>query len=207
MLSHSGYIREGFLAVQHAVDRAIMQYHANASTHQLFEKLTVMAKRFPYPPFISDPFLIAIQYQLPLLLMLSFTYTSLTIIRAVVQEKERKLKVPYLHLALKHFGKVVLGTMPLWDGCVLGLVVRQGQLRGAGTTEQFGMGQMPTVALAYLGTSLKPALVSPYFKNCKKAVFCDKFTKEGMWLWTCLLQQATLEPLRASSTFSAPGLN
>uniref|UniRef100_A0A671G5F2 ATP binding cassette subfamily A member 3 n=1 Tax=Rhinolophus ferrumequinum TaxID=59479 RepID=A0A671G5F2_RHIFE len=87
-----GYIREGFLAVQHAVDRAIMQYHANASTHQLFEKLTVIAKRFPYPPFISDPFLVAIQYQLPLLLMLSFTYTSLTIIRAVVQEKERKLK-------------------------------------------------------------------------------------------------------------------
>ncbi|XP_046522803.1 phospholipid-transporting ATPase ABCA3 isoform X2 [Equus quagga] len=87
-----GYIREGFLAVQHAVDRAIMQYHANASTRQLFEKLTVIAKRFPYPPFISDPFLVAIQYQLPLLLMLSFTYTSLTIIRAVVQEKEKKLK-------------------------------------------------------------------------------------------------------------------
>uniref|UniRef100_A0A452RDE1 ATP binding cassette subfamily A member 3 n=1 Tax=Ursus americanus TaxID=9643 RepID=A0A452RDE1_URSAM len=87
-----GYIREGFLAVQHAVDRAIMQYHANASARQLFEKLTVIAKRFPYPPFISDPFLVAIQYQLPLLLMLSFTYSSLTIIRAVVQEKERKLK-------------------------------------------------------------------------------------------------------------------
>uniref|UniRef100_A0A8C3WSX6 ATP binding cassette subfamily A member 3 n=1 Tax=Catagonus wagneri TaxID=51154 RepID=A0A8C3WSX6_9CETA len=87
-----GYIREGFLAVQHAVDRAIMQYHANASTHQLFEKLTVTAKRFPYPPFISDPFLVAIQYQLPLLLMLSCTYTSLAIIRAVVQEKERRLK-------------------------------------------------------------------------------------------------------------------
>lgn len=87
-----GYIREGFLAVQHALDRAIMQYHANASTRQLFEKLTVVAKRFPYPPFISDPFLVAIQYQLPLLLMLSCTYTSLTIIRAVVQEKERRLK-------------------------------------------------------------------------------------------------------------------
>uniref|UniRef100_H0VCA2 ATP binding cassette subfamily A member 3 n=1 Tax=Cavia porcellus TaxID=10141 RepID=H0VCA2_CAVPO len=87
-----GYIHEGFLAVQHAVDRAIMQYHANTSAHQLFQKLTVTAKRFPFPPFISDPFLVAIQYQLPLLLMLSFTYTSLTIIRAVVQEKERKLK-------------------------------------------------------------------------------------------------------------------
>ncbi|XP_053412499.1 phospholipid-transporting ATPase ABCA3 [Nycticebus coucang] len=87
-----GYIREGFLAVQHAVDRAIMQYHAEAATYQLFQKLTVMAKRFPYPPFISDPFLVAIQYQLPLLLMLSFTYSSLTITRAIVQEKERKLK-------------------------------------------------------------------------------------------------------------------
>lgn len=88
-----GYIREGFLAVQHAVDKAIMHYHANASAHQLFQKLTVITKRFPFPPYISDPFLIAIQYQLPLLLMLSFTYTSLTIIRAVVQEKEKKLKV------------------------------------------------------------------------------------------------------------------
>lgn len=70
-----------------------MHYHANASAHQLFQKLTVITKRFPFPPYISDPFLIAIQYQLPLLLMLSFTYTSLTIIRAVVQEKEKKLKV------------------------------------------------------------------------------------------------------------------
>lgn len=89
----SGYIREGFLAVQHAVDKAIMHYHANASAHQLFQKLSVITKRFPFPPYISDPFLIAIQYQLPLLLMLSFTYTSLSIIRAVVQEKEKKLKV------------------------------------------------------------------------------------------------------------------
>lgn len=90
-----GYIREGFLAVQHAVDRAIMQYHANASAHQLFQKLTVVVKRFPYPPFIQDPFLVAIQYQLPLLLMLSFTYASLTIVRAVVQEKEHRLKVTW----------------------------------------------------------------------------------------------------------------
>lgn len=87
-----GYIREGFLAMQHAVDKAIMRYHANTSAQQLFQKLMVITKRFPFPPYISDPFLIAIQYQLPLLLMLSFTYTSLTIIRAVVQEKEKKLK-------------------------------------------------------------------------------------------------------------------
>ncbi|KAK2097332.1 ATP-binding cassette sub- A member 3 [Saguinus oedipus] len=92
LLPHPGYIREGFLAVQHAVDRAIMQYHADAATRQLFQRLTVTIKRFPYPPFIADPFLVAIQYQLPLLLLLSFTYTALTIARAVVQEKERRLK-------------------------------------------------------------------------------------------------------------------
>ena len=38
--------------------------------------------------------LVAMQYQLPLLLVLSLTYSSLTVIRAVVQEKERRLKVP-----------------------------------------------------------------------------------------------------------------
>ncbi|KAK2507515.1 hypothetical protein MC885_021891 [Smutsia gigantea] len=111
-----GYIREGFLAMQHAVDRAIMQYHANASTHQLFEKLTVIAKRFPYPPFISDPFLAAIQYQLPLLLVLSFTYTSLSIIRAVVQEKEKKLKVILSVLGFKTFWRAGSRHSPLGTG-------------------------------------------------------------------------------------------
>ena len=117
--------------MQHAVDRAIMQYHTNASTRQLFEKLTVVAKRFPYPPFISDPFLVAIQYQLPLLLMLSFTYTSLTIIRAVVQEKEKKLKVTLFAFGIKTFPKLIPGsTAPPGVGacCVPGPVLRQGPI-------------------------------------------------------------------------------
>uniref|UniRef100_A0A7M4E189 ATP binding cassette subfamily A member 3 n=1 Tax=Crocodylus porosus TaxID=8502 RepID=A0A7M4E189_CROPO len=87
-----GYFREGFLAVQHAVDRAIIQYHANASSSSLLERVTVAVRRFPYPPYVNDLFLLAIQNQLPLLLMLSFTYTSLNIVRAVVHEKEKKLK-------------------------------------------------------------------------------------------------------------------
>lgn len=89
----AGYIREGFLAVQHAVDRAIMQYHTNASSTSLLENITVVVQRFPYPAYVNDLFLLAIQNQLPLLLMLSFTYTSLNIVRAVVHEKEKKLKV------------------------------------------------------------------------------------------------------------------
>ncbi|KFP09539.1 ATP-binding cassette sub-family A member 3, partial [Egretta garzetta] len=91
------YIREGFLAVQHAVDRAVMQYHANASSAGLLENITVVVQRFPYPAYVNDLFLLAIQNQLPLLLMLSFTYTSLNIVRAVVHEKEKKLK-EYMHM-------------------------------------------------------------------------------------------------------------
>lgn len=89
----AGYIREGFLAVQHAVDRAIMQYHTNSSATSLLENITVVVQRFPYPSYVNDLFVLAIQNQLPLLLMLSFTYTSLNIVRAVVHEKEKKLKV------------------------------------------------------------------------------------------------------------------
>lgn len=79
--------------MQHAVDRAIMQYHASASSASLLENITVVVQRFPFPAYVNDLFLLAIQNQLPLLLMLSFTYTSLNIVRAVVHEKEKKLKV------------------------------------------------------------------------------------------------------------------
>lgn len=79
--------------MQHVVDKAIIQYHVNNSTSGLLDRVTVTVRRFPYPPYVNDLFLVAIQNQLPLLLMLSFTYTSLNIVRAVVHEKEKKLKV------------------------------------------------------------------------------------------------------------------
>uniref|UniRef100_A0AAQ6AQX1 ABC transporter domain-containing protein n=1 Tax=Amphiprion ocellaris TaxID=80972 RepID=A0AAQ6AQX1_AMPOC len=87
-----GYFREGFLTVQHAVDRAIMHSYNRTAAGSLLQRTRVVLSRFPYPAFISDVFILAIQNQLPLLLVLSFTYTSLNIARAVVQEKERKLK-------------------------------------------------------------------------------------------------------------------
>ncbi|XP_034781951.2 phospholipid-transporting ATPase ABCA3-like [Acipenser ruthenus] len=87
-----GYYREAFLAVQHAVDRAVIGSYGNRSGAALLEKVSVSLSRFPFPPFINDIFILAVQNQLPLLLMLSFTYTALNIVRAVVQEKERKLK-------------------------------------------------------------------------------------------------------------------
>lgn len=79
--------------MQHAVDRAIMRSHNRAGANSLLQKTRVVLSRFPYPAFIYDVFILAIQNQLPLLLVLSFTYTALNIVRSVVQEKERKLKV------------------------------------------------------------------------------------------------------------------
>lgn len=79
--------------VQHAVDRAIMKSYNRTAATALLRQTKVVLSRFPYPAFIYDLFILAIQNQLPLLLVLSFTYTSLNIVRAVVQEKERKLKV------------------------------------------------------------------------------------------------------------------
>uniref|UniRef100_A0AAZ3PIM6 ABC transporter domain-containing protein n=1 Tax=Oncorhynchus tshawytscha TaxID=74940 RepID=A0AAZ3PIM6_ONCTS len=87
-----GYFREGFLAVQHAVNKAIMRSYNSTGAAWLLSHTRVVLRRFPFPPFIYDVFILAIQNQLPLLLVLSLTYTSLNIVRAVVQEKERKLK-------------------------------------------------------------------------------------------------------------------
>ncbi|TSK87603.1 ATP-binding cassette sub-family A member 3 [Bagarius yarrelli] len=87
-----GYYREGFLMIQHAVDRAIMKAYNRTAAIALLTQTRVVLSRFPYPAFIYDVFILAIQNQLPLLLVLSFTYTSLNIVRAIVQEKERKLK-------------------------------------------------------------------------------------------------------------------
>lgn len=99
-----GYFREGFLAVQHAVDRAIMHSLNKTAAANVLWKTRVVLSRFPYPAYKYDVFILAIQNQLPLLLVLSFTYTSLNIVRGVVLEKERKLKVCSLSPSMKQTG-------------------------------------------------------------------------------------------------------
>ena len=52
-------------------------------------------RRFPYPSYADDKFLVALQGWLPLIIMLSFIYPALNIVKSVVHEKERRLKVRY----------------------------------------------------------------------------------------------------------------
>lgn len=87
--------------MQHAVDRAIMHSLNKSEAADVLWKTRVVLSRFPYPAYRYDVFILAIQNQLPLLLVLSFTYTSLNIVRAVVLEKERKLKVRSLEPRVK----------------------------------------------------------------------------------------------------------
>lgn len=100
--SHGGppdYYGEGFLAIQNAVDRAILRYKNVSFSGD------VIMHRFPYPDYIKDNFILVIQQTLPLLLMLSLTVTALYITRDIVFEKERKLKVhsfSFIYRAMVH---------------------------------------------------------------------------------------------------------
>ena len=87
------YFREGFLAVQFAVDHAFTRYVANQSLLDLDSNMTLSMQRFPYPAYLKDPFVIAIQNTLPLLLMLSLVYNALLTVKEIVYEKEKRLKV------------------------------------------------------------------------------------------------------------------
>ncbi|XP_074138830.1 phospholipid-transporting ATPase ABCA3-like isoform X3 [Sminthopsis crassicaudata] len=92
-----GYYREGFLSLQHAVNREIMHYHMNDTVIQQHKKIQIVMKRFPFPSYMKDPFISILQEHFSILLMLSFLSTSTFIIRVIVQEKEKKLK-EYMHI-------------------------------------------------------------------------------------------------------------
>lgn len=86
-----GYNSHGFLLWQQAISRAIVESSPEgASLKNTLDNIKV--QRFPYPRYLEDRFIYAIQFGLPLLLMLSFVFTALSITRDIVHEKERRLK-------------------------------------------------------------------------------------------------------------------
>ena len=84
------YYDEGFLALQHAVDEGII-YQLNTSADQ--DNVMVLLQRYPYPPYVQDAFVSALQSYLPLILLLSFIVTAPSIVKDIVIEKESRLKV------------------------------------------------------------------------------------------------------------------
>jgi len=86
-----GYVEENFITLQYSVDKAII-LAAGGNMSQM-DNIDVSMRRIPYPPYIDDKYLAVIQTQLPLLLMLSFIYYAMQIVKELVIEKETSLKV------------------------------------------------------------------------------------------------------------------
>uniref|UniRef100_A0A8D1A529 ABC transporter domain-containing protein n=1 Tax=Sus scrofa TaxID=9823 RepID=A0A8D1A529_PIG len=88
-----GYIREGFLAVQHALDKAIMLYHDSSAKETLFDGISIFVQRYPYPAHPQDRLFLLTGDFLPLMFILMFAPTVLSIMRFIVWEKESRLKI------------------------------------------------------------------------------------------------------------------
>eukprot|EP00043_Microstomoeca_roanoka_P008399 m.80908 g.80908 ORF g.80908 m.80908 type:complete len:1735 (+) comp14227_c0_seq1:159-5363(+) len=99
--SSPGYPVYGFTQAQHAVNWAIANTVGGSAAADILD--AVRLERMPYPEYLSDGFLYAIQFGLPLLLMLSLLFTALTIVRNVVHEKERRLKESMKMMGLKNW--------------------------------------------------------------------------------------------------------
>lgn len=85
----AGYYNEGFLTLQDGISRVLTEMLSGKSTSDV----DIEMRRFPYPSYADDKFLVALQGWLPLIIMLSFIYPALNIVKSVVHEKERRLKV------------------------------------------------------------------------------------------------------------------
>lgn len=70
-----GYLREGFLPVQQAISMAYLKLAGNKDTLPYVEM-----QRYPYPEYISDPLIEALETIMSLIVVLSFIYpcTSIT---------------------------------------------------------------------------------------------------------------------------------
>lgn len=87
------YYKEGFLSLQFAIDHMFTEMQLKGRNRlQNLSTIKIDMQRFPYPAYLKDPFVVAIQNSLPLLIMLSLVYNQLVTVKEIVYEKEKKLK-------------------------------------------------------------------------------------------------------------------
>ncbi|KAF5273687.1 hypothetical protein FQA39_LY07377 [Lamprigera yunnana] len=82
-----GYHLEGFLILQQEISLAIINHFKPFQ----YEMLLYM-QRFPYPKWLEDNLLTALQNFVGLIFMLSFVYTCISTIKVITTEKEMQLK-------------------------------------------------------------------------------------------------------------------
>lgn len=91
--------------IQALVGEAVMRHWNGSTTWPVPE---VYAEKMPYPKYYTDNMTIIIQGQLPLFIMLSFILSVIQTTKAIVYEKERKIKVSYFRCDL----------VQTCDGCI-----------------------------------------------------------------------------------------
>uniref|UniRef100_A0A8C9QJC4 ABC transporter domain-containing protein n=1 Tax=Spermophilus dauricus TaxID=99837 RepID=A0A8C9QJC4_SPEDA len=94
-----GYFREGFLTVQHSLDKAIMIYHGGEAAKQIFDNTEIYVKRFPYPEYYHDGFMWQFIIIFPWTALFTFSQIILIVVGTIMMEKEKRLK-----------GNVILST-------------------------------------------------------------------------------------------------
>lgn len=92
-LLNLGYLSEGFLVMQHALDKAIMRYHDLTAAQALLGDVNVFVQRFPYPEYYHDYFFNFLGILIPLVILFIFSMNHFTLVQSLVWEKENRLKV------------------------------------------------------------------------------------------------------------------
>uniref|UniRef100_E9PWH4 ATP-binding cassette, sub-family A member 15 n=1 Tax=Mus musculus TaxID=10090 RepID=E9PWH4_MOUSE len=98
-----GYITEGFLAVQHALDKAIMLHHGGADAAALFNDISLFIQRFPYPAYYHDYFYLFATTFIPLTVACTFFFNHYVLVWSIVWEKENRLKEYQLMIGLRNW--------------------------------------------------------------------------------------------------------
>ena len=90
---NTGYYDEGFLYLQYALDRALLEKLVNASELEPYQNIDVRLQRFPFPGFKEDKydFVLTIWTQFTFVAVYAFPVMNLT--RQIIQEKSSRLKV------------------------------------------------------------------------------------------------------------------
>ncbi|XP_055623836.1 phospholipid-transporting ATPase ABCA3-like [Toxorhynchites rutilus septentrionalis] len=81
------YMAEGFLSVQSALSKAIIRQRDPS-----VDLGPVFINRYPYPPYYDDPILQAMEAMLSLIILLSFFYPCVVMVKHINVEKELQLK-------------------------------------------------------------------------------------------------------------------
>lgn len=73
-----GYIFQGFIAIQNAIERSIITASSSLQADDMPE---IYIQRYPYPAYEEDFLLVILEFFLPFLILISFFYSATNIIK------------------------------------------------------------------------------------------------------------------------------